>query len=42
MTQALLAAVRRYTEAHADAAGIARPPIPGLTLVRTTEVGELQ
>ena len=42
MTQALLAAVRRYTEAHADAAGIARAPIPGLTLVRTTEVGELQ
>ncbi len=42
MTQALLAALRRHTEAHADAAGIARPPIPGLTLVRTTEVGELQ
>lgn len=31
----LLDAVRRHGEAHADAAGIARTPIPGLTTVRT-------
>jgi AraC-like DNA-binding protein len=30
----LLDAVRRHGEAHADAAGIARTPIPGLTTVR--------
>ncbi len=32
----LLDAVRRYAEAHEDAAGLARTPIPGLTLVRAT------
>ncbi len=42
MTQPLLDAIRRYTEAHADAFGIARAPIPGLNLVRTTHTGELQ
>lgn len=41
MTQ-LLDAVRRYTEAHADPFGIAHPPIPGMTPVRTTGTGELQ
>jgi AraC-like DNA-binding protein len=34
MTDTLLNAVRRYAEAHADAAGIARTPIPGLTAIR--------
>jgi AraC-like DNA-binding protein len=42
MTQPLLDAIRRYTEANADAFGIARAPIAGLTLVGTTATGELQ
>jgi len=42
MTQALRDAIRRYTEIHADAAGIARTGIEGMTLVRTTVTGELQ
>ena len=42
MSDALLDAIRRYTEAHADPMGIARAPIPGMTAVRTTGVGELQ
>ncbi|WP_226575266.1 AraC family transcriptional regulator [Acuticoccus sediminis] len=42
MNEPLLRAVRRYTEVHADASGIARAPIAGVNLVRTTEVGELQ
>ena len=42
MTHALQEAIRRYTEAHADAAGIAPTPIKGMTLVRTTATGELQ
>lgn len=33
---ALLDAVRRYAEAHADSTGIARSPIPGLSTVRAT------
>lgn len=32
----LLDAVRRHGEAHADAAGLAQTPIPGLTTVRAT------
>ncbi|MGK9233650.1 AraC family transcriptional regulator [Inquilinus limosus] len=32
----LLDIVRRYAEAHADANGVARTPIPGLTAVRAT------
>lgn len=36
MTDTLLKAVRRYAEAHADPAGIARTPIPGLTTIRAT------
>jgi AraC-like DNA-binding protein len=35
MTNALLDTVRRYVEAHADAAGIAQTPIPGLMAVRS-------
>ncbi|AHE56397.1 AraC family transcriptional regulator [Sphingomonas sanxanigenens] len=42
MTDALLTAIRRYAEANADAGGIARTPIPGMTVVRATRVGELQ
>jgi AraC-like DNA-binding protein len=33
---ALLDAVRRYAEAHADRTGLAQTPIPGLTTVRAT------
>lgn len=36
MTDTLIDAVRRYTQAHADAAGIARTVIPGLTTIRAT------
>jgi len=36
MTDTLLNAVRRYTEAQADPAGLAQTPIPGLTTVRAT------
>lgn len=42
MTQALLDAVRRYTEAHADLYGIARTPIAGMTTVRALSTGELE
>lgn len=42
MTQALREAIRRYTERHADAAGIARTSVRGLHLVRTTQAGELR
>ena len=36
MTETLLATVRRYVEANADATGIARTPVPGLTTIRVT------
>jgi len=36
MTDTLLDAVRRYTESHADPAGMAQTPIPGLATVRAT------
>lgn len=36
MTDTLLNAVRRYAEAHANPAGLAQTPIPGLTTVRAT------
>ena len=36
MTDTLLKAVRRYAEAFADPAGVARTPIPGLTTIRAT------
>ena len=36
MTDTLLDAVRRYVEAHADPAGLAQTPIPGLTTIRST------
>ena len=36
MTDALLNVVRRYTEAHADPAGLTQTPIPGLATVRAT------
>lgn len=42
MTDALLDAIRRYTRAHADAQGIARTPIPGVTTVSAASVGEFQ
>lgn len=34
MMEALLSTARRFAEAHADASGIARSPIAGLTIVR--------
>lgn len=37
----LLNAVSRYAAVHADTAGIARTPIPGLTTVRATAPSEL-
>ena len=36
MTDTLLNVVRRYTDAHADAAGLAQTPVPGLATVRAT------
>ena len=42
MTQQLREAVSRYTEAHGNAEGVAPTDIKGMTLVRTTAVGELQ
>jgi AraC-like DNA-binding protein len=42
MTDALLHAVRRYADFHADPNGVAATPIPGLTVVRATAPGELQ
>lgn len=42
MADILLNAVRRYAEAHADHAGIAQTPIPGLTAIRATAPSNLQ
>lgn len=42
MADTLLYTVRRYAEIQADANGIAKTPIPGLTLVRETTPGALQ
>ena len=36
MTDRLLATVRRYADFHADRFGVARTPVPGLTLIRAT------
>jgi AraC-like DNA-binding protein len=36
MTDTLLKVVRRYAEVHADPDGVARTPIPGLTIIRAT------
>ena len=38
---ALLDAVRHFADSHADAAGVARTPIPGLTVLRATTPSEL-
>lgn len=42
MTDILLRSVRRYTEAHCDATGLARTPIRGLFAIRQTTTSELQ
>ena len=42
MTDALLNAVLRYADTHADPAGVARTPIPGLAAIRFTAPSELQ
>jgi AraC-like DNA-binding protein len=41
MTTALLDAVLRYADAHADGDGVARTPIPGLAALRSTTRTEL-
>jgi len=41
MTDTLLKAVRRYAEAYADPAGVARTPISGLTTIRATAPSDL-
>ena len=41
MTDTLLKAVRRYAEAYADPAGVARTPIAGLTTIRATAPSDL-
>ena len=41
MTDTLLNAVRRYAEAYADPAGVARTPIAGLTTIRATAPSDL-
>lgn len=42
MDLTLLDAAHRYTRVHADANGVARTPIPGLTLIRQTAPTALQ
>lgn len=42
MSVALLDIVRRHGQAHADRNGVARTPIPGLTIIRETVPGTLQ
>ncbi|HEY8576987.1 MAG TPA: AraC family transcriptional regulator [Devosia sp.] len=42
MTQALLDAVARYANAHADPDGVAVTPVPGLTLIRASRPSALQ
>jgi AraC-like DNA-binding protein len=42
MTQTLLDAVRRYSDAHADKLGISQTPVAGLFTVRATCPSELQ
>jgi len=41
MVDTLLNAVRRYTDTHADPAGLAQTPIPGLATVRATSPTDL-
>jgi AraC-like DNA-binding protein len=42
VTQALLDAVARYANAHADPDGVAVTPVPGLTLIRASRPSALQ
>lgn len=42
MTETLLSAVRRHAAVHADAAGVAPTPIPGLAAIRATMPSALQ
>lgn len=42
MTHALLDAVRRYSDAHADSLGISQTPVTGLFTIRATCPSELQ
>lgn len=42
MADLLLDAARRYAEVHADADGVARTPIAGLSVIRMTTPSELQ
>ncbi|WP_413726709.1 AraC family transcriptional regulator N-terminal domain-containing protein [Sodalis sp. RH16] len=42
MNHSLLSAVGRYADTHADSSGVARTPIPGLSVIRATMPSELQ
>ena len=42
MTETLLAAVRRFADLRADADGVARTPLKGVTVIRALHPGELQ
>ncbi|WP_447939919.1 AraC family transcriptional regulator N-terminal domain-containing protein [Pseudoxanthomonas mexicana] len=42
MSETLLSAVRRFADLHADADGVARASLEGVTVVRATHPGELQ
>lgn len=42
MTQQLLDLAFRFAQAHADREGVARTPIPGVTIIRETAPGALQ
>ncbi|AZG17194.1 AraC family transcriptional regulator [Cupriavidus pauculus] len=41
MESTLLSAVRRYADAHSDAAGTALTPVPGLTIIQATSASAL-
>lgn len=42
MVDTLLTTARRYADEHVDARGVARTPIPSLSVIRATTHGELQ
>lgn len=42
MNDSLLDSARRYAHTHADPLGIARPPIPGVTIIRATQPSGLE
>lgn len=42
MADTLLALCKRYADANSDRNGVAATPVPGLSIIRMTKVGELQ